>query len=112
MPIMRNESGERHPEARVVVARVGPMIGPQCHVRVFPAAPVASGLLAHGGILIMQQAVVGGDQVAVTFCGGYTVLKTGPIVWKVPTHVAGHPTHLTVRGRHNAEEDHLGDAFG
>src|SRR5713226_5148817 len=50
VPVMGDESGERHPKAGVVVARVGSMIGPHDYVGVLPAAPVASGLLPHGGI--------------------------------------------------------------
>src|SRR5712691_3858202 len=111
-PVMCDESRESHSEACVGVARVWPVIGPHGNVCILPAAPVAGGLGAHGGIAIMEQPVICSDQVAIPFGRRYAVPEPAPLIWKVPAHVAGQPTHLALGGGHDAEQDHLGDAFG
>ncbi len=83
--------------------------GPHGDVRVLPRAPVTRGLLAHGGIGIVQQPAVGVGEAAVPIGGRNTVAEPCPLGGEEPADVAGDPLHFAAPCVGDGEQDQLAD---
>ncbi len=111
-PVVRHQTGEAHPEPRVVETRVGPVRRVHVDVRVLPRAPVPRCLVADGGIGVGKEPRVGVDEAAVAFGLGHAVAEPRPRLGEDPAHVTGDPLDLPPAVGAHAEQHDLGDAFG
>ncbi len=107
-PVVGHQSGEREPEALVVVTVVVDMAGMGGDVGVLPLAPPHGRSLVHRRIGILQDAGVGGGQVSRS--AGGTPSWNRAHSSGTRTHRPRHRLHLGRRRGHDTHEDHLGDA--
>ena len=107
MEVVRDDARERHAEPRVLVARVRLRVGGRRHDGVLPRAPVARGLLAHGYVRIVQQLVVGSDEVAVAHALGDAGPETLPCLREVPADTVVQPVDLRPACRADCHQHHL-----
>src|SRR6266540_871720 len=84
-PVMGDEAREGHPEHRVVVARIMPVVWAHPNVSVLPVAPVAGGLSTDGRIGLVQQSAVRTDEVALAVGLGHAVAEACPLFGEQPT---------------------------
>ena len=111
-PVVRDQPGEAHAKARVVVARVVLVVWSHLHVPVLPRAPVRGSLLANSRVRVVQQSGVRRREVAVPIRLWHTIAKPFPFLGKQPTDITGDPFDLAPGRVGDADQDHLSDALG
>ena len=107
MEVVRDDARERHAEPRVLVARVRLRVGGRRHDGVLPRAPVARGLLAHGYVRIVQQLVVGSDEVAVAHALGDAGPEPLPCLREIPADTVVQPVDLRPACRADRHQHHF-----
>src|SRR6266508_4753865 len=111
-PVMGDEAREGHPEHRVVVAGIMPVVWAHPNVSVLPVAPVAGRLSTDGRIGLVQQSAVRTDEVALAVGLGHAVAEACPLFGEQPTDPPRDPLDLPASPSGDSGQDDLRDPVG
>ena len=92
--VMRHDACPGHPEVGLRPHQAGFGVGVDRHERRLPVVPVTGGLRAHGGVGVVQETVIGLDEVAIALGGGDADAEPFPLLGKQRGYPLVEPVDL------------------